>query len=203
MQLGLGSVTIITCGFTPPLKPGEYRLVVSNLTGQFNFFDLTAPLAGPAGPAGPKGAMGPPGARGLQGPPGNTGPAGPAGARGPIGATGATGPAGPAGPTGKFSTAGVTTIVQSVDNIAAGGVFSENIACPTGQVAVAGGGQAFVQSVAFPEPLVVIAAAPIPLNQTGGFLPDGTYGAPTAWRISGVNNATVTVKVNGFVVCSP
>ena len=77
-QCSLASAKLITCTFGPPAYPsgltaGEYRLTVFDSNGQFDVFDLTTPLVGPAGPAGPTGAIGPGGPAGPQGPAGTTG----------------------------------------------------------------------------------------------------------------------------------
>jgi len=190
-QCSLGSATIITCGFTPALNPGEYRVVVSKNEDHFDVFDVTAPLAGPAGPAGPTGATGPAGPQGPQGP---AGPQGPQGLKGDTGATGATGPQGPPGANGTFSTAGVVTNAFSVF-VPPLTEFRQELDCDAGKVAVAAGGGP-------PSPIdpVSFFTAPLPAFSQ----PDGLSGPPTGWQFSGTNNAgTRGITFRLFIVCSP
>ncbi|MGH6837591.1 MAG: hypothetical protein ACREDT_02080 [Methylocella sp.] len=157
------------------------------------------------GPAGPTGAAGPAGATGAKGPAGPIGLTGPAGPVGLTGATGATGPAGPqgtqgpagangaTGPAGTFSTAGVTTIKQTI-SFPPNSLSEPNISCPTGQVAVAAGGS--------PSPTngtVTFFTSPLPAANN----PDGTSGPPTGWKFTVGNNGGFTQQAELFVVCSP
>jgi hypothetical protein len=176
--------------FPSGLPPGEYRILVLDPgAGVSDVFDLTTPLVGPAGPkgvAGPSGPQGPMGSQGAQGLQGPQGPAGPAGF---------PGPAGPAGPAGTFSTAGVSTIVQSI-TVAAGQPVNIAINCPTG-VAVAGGGE---PSLSSPNQEVFFYSAPTPAV----FNSDGTYLIlNNEWLCTGLNPSTTAVTVRCFVTCSP
>jgi hypothetical protein len=176
--------------FTPALPPGEYRIGVFTptllgLLGQSDVFDVTTPLVGPAGPTGPMGPIGP------------LGPMGVPGATGATRATGATGATGPTGPAGTFSTAGVKTIVGSFTAATGVGSSSLTIGCTTG-VAVAGGA-----SLPSLNNLVTLSAAPEPPGFNRFISPDATYGAPTRWVITAINNSASDQRVQGYVVCSP
>jgi len=103
-----------------------------------------AGAAGPAGPTGVTGATGATGATGMglpgtPGAPGATGATGPTGAGtpgaagpiGPAGTTGATGPIGPTGAPGRDGSVGGFVTITTAGNVAM---------CPTGTVALGGGG---------------------------------------------------------------
>ncbi len=117
-----------------------------------------AGVAGAQGPAGAKGEPGAPGAAGPVGAPGlngTIGPAGPTGLPGPAGAkgeVGATGPAGAAGLTGPAGPVGVSgyvvasaetyTVIEGQCGREADHVqIASVVSCPTGKVAVGGGGK--------------------------------------------------------------
>jgi hypothetical protein len=67
------------------------------------------------------------------------GPRGPRGARGPAGLQGPAGPVGPAGPQGPSGTANLAAYQGSVYTVAAAGVQSVTLTCPTGMKAAGGG----------------------------------------------------------------
>ncbi len=188
---------VYSCTLPAALPPGDYRLTVSGAAvlgqGAFDVFDVTIGaqgVTGPTGPTGPTGAMGAMGAAGLNGLNGVTGATGPIG---PTGATGAT------GATGNFSSAGVTTIVQSFTCPAGSSCFFR-IPCPAGQIAIAGGG--------FLNPDLNgtrILSGPSPSDCSATNLPtcsDGTHGAPIEWDFV-INTDTLDEALQGFVVCSP
>jgi Collagen triple helix repeat (20 copies) len=143
--------------------------------------------AGPAGadgapgPAGADGAPGPAGADGAPGPAGADGAQGPAGAdgaQGPAGADGAVGPEGPAGPTGASGTTGATIVSQA----GASNSSTVNVSCPTGKIAVGGGGSA-------PSNARLISSYP---TASAGSTPDG-------WRVTFTRSSTNNVA---YVICA-
>ncbi len=191
---------VYSCTLPAVLPPGDYRLTVLAAAvlgqGAFDVFDVTIGaqgVTGPTGPTGPTGAMGAAGLNGLNGVTGATGPIGPTGATGATGATGST------GATGNFSSAGVTTIVQSF-TCGAEQTCVFKIPCPAGQIAIAGGG--------FLNPglnLARILAGPSPSDCSAITPPtcsDGTHGAPIEWDFV-VTAASLSETFQGFVVCSP
>ena len=87
--------------------------------------------AGPSGASGLQGPAGPSGASGLQGP---AGPSGVQGAQGAQGLTGASGPAGPTGATGPSVITNIATVYYT------GSSATTGVLCPSGLVALGGGG---------------------------------------------------------------
>jgi hypothetical protein len=93
--------------------------------------------SGVQGEQGLPGATGPQGPQGDQGPKGDTGAQGPQGDQGPKGDTGAQGPQGPKGDTGATGASGTTGATMVTHNSNAKTV---TVSCPTGKVAIGGGG---------------------------------------------------------------
>ena len=100
-------------------------------------------VQGPPGPQGPKGDTGAKGATGPKGAPGSPGPSGAPGSPGPSGPPGAAGTAGPV--SGYQIVQNTGTVSVLVNNA---GAIPEDATCPTGDVAVGGGGDAVVGTTA-------------------------------------------------------
>lgn len=112
---------------------------------------------------------------------GPAGPAGPAGERGALGPAGAVGPAGPTGPRGP---AGATNVIQVLgpDDV------NSTATCPSGQVAVGGGGLADEGAFLFGS---------YPIADTPG-------GTPNGWQVQArlVSNPATDAAARSFAVCA-
>jgi hypothetical protein len=118
-------------------------------------------IQGPQGAQGPKGATGATGAKGATGPRGFPGFPGTSGAPGPSGAPGTSGPV-----------SGYQIVTKSgTVTFASGGVaeeFSVDAICPTGLVAVGGGGSAESQIINDPVQQADLTAS-LPLSDGSGW----------------------------------
>lgn len=97
---------------------------------------------------------------------------------------GRTGPIGPAGPAGTFDASKVTRVVGDPVTVQPGEVASPSVSCPSGAVAVGGGGAAGIGRV-----------GQIPLVPAGST-------QPTGWAILVYNDTSVAVEARPAVVCA-
>lgn len=105
------------------------------------------------------------------------------GQRGVTGPQGLPGPAGPQGVSGAFSISNVTTYIGANVTIAAGASGFASVACPTGQIAVGGGGEGNGATLTDSKPSPSISTAPL------------------AWIIAAKNETAGSVPVRAFVIC--
>ena len=131
---------------------------------------------GGVGPQGPQGEQGPQGDQGVQGPPGPQGPMGPTGPQGPQGIPGSI-----AGYEMISRTTGITTVAKA-------GKLLIDANCPTGKVAIGGGGGASFNNVD------VLTNFPLQDN----------LGRAIGWRVEAFNNGTKAVSSSIFaqVICA-
>jgi hypothetical protein len=119
------------------------------------------------GPPGPRGATGFPGPKGA---PGSAGPSGAPGSAGPSGAPGSPGPSGAPGASGPVSGYQIVTKSGTVSFTSSGVAqeFSVDAICPTGLVAVGGGGSAESQIINDPVQQADLTAS-LPLSDGSGW----------------------------------